>query len=139
MAMERLRPFAAQAVVLHLAAWPGLLPPAPDLILGVTPAGLFERMDASPAGALRIEVDAANPAQMLFGVLQGQKPGVTVQGDAAFAGAMHWLLDNLRWDVEDDIASLLGPLAARQLGSLGQGLKSALATLAQRFKPGGAA
>ncbi|WP_204308278.1 hypothetical protein, partial [Klebsiella oxytoca] len=58
--------------------------------------GLFERLDAAPAGAggLRIEIDASNPAKLALGVISGGAPGVTVQGDAAFAGEMHWLMDN---------------------------------------------
>ncbi|MFX8227115.1 hypothetical protein ABTL27_19755, partial [Acinetobacter baumannii] len=48
-ACQRLRPLAGRGLPVHLAGWPSLLPAVPDLALGVTPAGLFERLDAAPA------------------------------------------------------------------------------------------
>ena len=140
-AAERLRPLVGRALVVHLAQWPSLLPAAPDLVLGVTPAGLFERLDAPPAGpgGLRIEVDASNPARLALGALSGAAPNVSVQGDAAFAGEMHWLMDNLRWDVEDDLAGIVGPLAARQLAQFGRALRRTLSGLVQRILPTGSA
>ncbi len=134
-AAQRLRPLAGQALVVNLAGWPSLLPPAPDLMLCVTPAGLFERLEAAPTGAagLRIEIDASNPARLALGALTGEAPKVSVQGDAAFAGEMHWLMDNLSWDVEDDLASMAGPLAARQLAQFGRTLRRSLSGMAARF------
>ena len=134
-AARRLQPLAGRGLVLHLAGWPSLLPAAPDLVLGVTPAGLFERLDAPPPGpgGLRIEIDASNPARLALGALSGGSPQVSVQGDAAFAGEMHWLMDNLRWDIEDDLAGIAGPLAARQLAQFGRTLRSTLSGMAQRF------
>ncbi|MDC8786672.1 hypothetical protein [Roseateles koreensis] len=146
-AMARLSPFAGRSVVLHLHGWPALLPPMPDLALGITPAGLFERLDAlvgaeeagAPA-ALRIELDASNPALMALGALTGEKPRVTVQGDAALAGEINWLTENLRWDIEDDLANVVGPAAAHQLARFGKAAASAMAGLARtaaNFQPGG--
>lgn len=131
-AVQRLKPLAGRGLVVHLARWPALLPAVPDLVLGVTPAGLFERLDAAAEG-LRIEIDASNPAKLALGALNGEAPSVSVQGDAAFAGEMHWLMDNLRWDIEDDLAGIVGPLAARQLGGLGRALRRTLSGLAQRM------
>lgn len=143
-AVQRLRPMAGRGLVVHLSGWPRLLPAVPNLMLGVTPAGLFERLDAPPAGPghLRIEIDASNPAKLAMGALNGVTSDIHVQGDAAFAGEMHWLMDNLRWDIEDDLAGIVGPLAARQLGQFGRALRTTLAGLARRVAPtaaGGAA
>ena len=130
-ALARLAPFAGRAVCLHLAGWPTLLPPAPDLVLGITPAGLFERLDAAPPQPLRIELDASNPALMAFGALTGARPTVTVQGDAALAGEINWLMENLRWDIEDDLAALVGPAAAHQLGRFASVAAQGVASLAR--------
>jgi len=140
-AAQRLRPLAGRGLVVHLAGWPSLLPAAPDLVLGVTPAGLFERLDAPPpgAGGLRIEIDAANPAKLALGAFTGEAPTVSVQGDAAFAGEMHWLMDNLRWDIEDDLAGIVGPLPARQLAQFGRTLRRTLSGMAARMAPSGGA
>ena len=134
-AAQRLKPLAGRSLVVHLAGWPSLLPAAPDLILHVTPAGLFERGDAPAqgAGGLRIEIDASNPAKLALGALTGEQPTVSVQGDAAFAGEMHWLMDNLRWDIEDDLAGIVGPLPARQLAQFGRTLRRTLSGMAARF------
>lgn len=141
-AMARLRPYAGRALVLHLQGWPGLLPAAPDLLLGLTPAGLLERLEAAPDAALRIELDATNPALLALGALTGERPKVTVQGDAALAGEINWLMENLRWDIEDDLAALLGPAVAHQLARWGaaaaQGL-AALARSASALRPNGSA
>ncbi|MBV8604194.1 MAG: hypothetical protein JO224_05860 [Pelomonas sp.] len=131
-AMARLQPFAGRAVVLRLVGWPSLLPKAPDLAMRVTPAGLWERLDDAPADALAIEVDAANPALLALGAVTGEQPRVTVQGDAAFAGAIHWLAAELRWDLEDDLAGVTGPAAAHQLASWGRAAAKALAALARQ-------
>ncbi|MCV2370197.1 hypothetical protein [Roseateles oligotrophus] len=140
-AMARLLPFAGRAVVLHLQNWPTLLPAAPDLALAVTPAGLFERQDMPDlAASLRIELDAANPALLALGALLGERPSVSVQGDAAFAGEISWLMENLRWDIEDDLAGLVGPAAAHQLSTWGRAATTAVAALARgasAFKPAG--
>ncbi|MEJ6006672.1 hypothetical protein WG899_14040 [Paucibacter sp. AS339] len=141
-AMGRLRPFAGRLVVFHLQGWPSILPPAPDLVLGVTPAGLFERLEPSTlagAEALKIELDASNPAMMALGSLLGERPRVAVQGDAAFAGEISWLMENLRWDIEDDLASLIGPAAAHQLAAWGRASAAAMATLARGIAARGTA
>ena len=130
-AMARLAPFAGSAVVVHLENWPSLLPAAPDLVLGATPAGLWERLEAAPADALRIGLDASNPALMALGALTGERPRVTVQGDAAFAGEINWLMANLRWDIADDLAALVGPAPAHQLARWGKAVAQAMAALAR--------
>jgi len=131
-ATGRLQAFAGRAVLIRLAGWPQLLPAAPDLCLSVTRAGLWERLEAAPPDALLVELDASNPALMALGALTGEKPRVTVQGDAAFAGEMHWLMDNVRWDIEDDLAALVGPAFAHQLGRFGRSVGEALAGLARQ-------
>lgn len=130
-AMERLKPFAGRHIVVQLRGWPGLLPPAPDLVLAITPAGLFERLDSAAPEALSIEIDASNPALMALNSLSGQRPQVSVSGDAALAGAINWLMENLRWDIEDDLAALLGPAVARQLAQFGRAAAAAMAGLAR--------
>ncbi len=135
-AMARLQPFAKSTVLLHLSGWPALLPAAPDLGLVITPAGLFERAEAagSAAGvgpaALRIDLDASNPALLALGALSGERPRVTVQGDAGLAAEINWLMENLRWDIEEDLAGLVGPAAAHLLADWGRSAAAAMARLA---------
>ena len=131
-AMARLAPFKGHSVVLKLAGWPSLLPAAPDLNLSVTPAGLWERSDAAAPEALTIEVDASNPALLALGALSGEKPRVQLSGDAAFAGVINGLVADLRWDVEDDLAAVVGPAMAHQLGRIGRVVADGLAGFARK-------
>lgn len=137
-ATQRLKPWAGRALVISLSGWPSVVPALPDLALRITPAGLFEREDAASGGDLRVELDASNPARLALGVLCGESPALTVQGEASLAADLNWLADNLRWDIEDDLAGVVGPLAARQLAQFGRVLATAVSGLAQRFVPAGA-
>lgn len=141
-ATDKLKPFAGRQLRVHLAGWPALLPAAPDLVLAITPAGLFERIEAAAPEALSIEIDASNPALMALSTLSGQRPQVSVAGDVALAGAINWLIENLRWDIEDDLAALLGPGLAHQLARWGRAAAGAMAALvksAAAIVPGGRA
>ncbi|MDN3920838.1 hypothetical protein [Roseateles violae] len=133
-AMARLMPFAGRTVLLRASGWPSVLPAVPDLLLGVTAAGLWERLDAAPGEAaeevLRVELDASNPALLALAGLAGERPRVIVQGDAAFAAEINWLIANLRWDIEDELAALIGPAPAHQLAGWGRAAAQALAGLA---------
>jgi len=134
-AVQRLRPHAGRFIRLQLTGWPPLLPALPDLSFAVTPAGLLE-WPATPAATpdLLLTVDAANPARMVVEGLSGQRPPVAVVGDAALATDVSWLMDNLRWDVQDDLARFIGEAPAHQLaqigGKVGGAAREALRTLA---------
>ena len=128
-------------VQVEFAGWPALLPALPAVAYRITPAGLVEWLDDErlEAPVLRIEVDASNPARALVESLGGVRPGVLVSGDAALAADVQWLIDNLRWDVEDDLAAIVGPAAAHAIGgvarAIGAGVREtvrAASALAQR-------
>jgi len=135
-AMARLRPHAGRSVRIQLTGWPALLPPAPELRFVITRAGLVEWTGEQPGADadLHLTVDASNPALMFARGLGGQRPAVDVSGDSALATDMSWLMDNLRWDVEDDLARFIGEMPAHELARIGkpvaQALRGALAAIA---------
>lgn len=135
-AVQRLRPHAGRFIRLQMNGWPSLLPPPPELTFAITPAGLVEWCGAdAPANVdLRLTVDASNPARSLAQGLAGQRPAVDVAGDAALAADVSWLMDNLRWDVQDDLARLIGDAPAHELARIGaklaSGMKDAVGALA---------
>lgn len=143
-AVQRMRPHAGRCIRLQVSGWPGLLPmPAPATFC-VTAAGLLEwcgETDVEPA--LRVTVDASNPALGLLGTVTGRRPKIEVAGDAAFATDLNWLIDNLRWDVEDDLARVVGEAPAHQIARFGRGLAMAMRGAVQtvdamvRRSPGG--
>ncbi len=131
-AMQRLLPHAGRSVAVHFAGWPTLLPALPATRFTVTPAGLIEwrggdtELPAGSSADLTVSVDASNPARMAWRSLAGERPSIEIQGDAGFAGDVNWLIDNLRWDIEDDVAKLVGAGPARELSRLASAIASAM-------------
>jgi ubiquinone biosynthesis protein UbiJ len=127
-AMQRLRKHAGHCLRLHFVGWPKLLPPLPVTVFRVTPAGLVEWCGAEPlavpdvAPDLTVSIDASNPALAMAQALVGTRPKVDVAGDAAFAADLNWIFDNLRWDMQDDLARVVGQAPAREIARLAGGI-----------------
>ncbi len=107
------------------------------LALQVTPAGLF---DLAPEGAeahLRLEVMQTSPLQLAQTALSGARPAVRIEGDVRLAADLQWLADNVRWDVEEDLARVIGDVPAHTLASMArrasQGLRQFVGS---RMAPG---
>ena len=134
-AIERLRAHSGRSLQLQLDGWPALLPALPELAFRVTPAGLLEwcGLEPLPSFDLVLRLDASNPALALAQWAAGERPRVDVQGDAAFAADLSWLMDNLRWDVQDDLARLVGEAPAHEIARVGRllagGLREAVRVL----------
>jgi len=134
-AAERLGRHAGRCVTLRADALPSWLPRSPVLRFRVTPAGLLEW--APEEGSLetnddlRMSFEASSPGQAALDWLNGRRPSVTIQGDAAFAADLHWVVENLRWDVQADLSQLFGPVIAEGLVRAGQGVAVALRGAAQ--------
>jgi ubiquinone biosynthesis protein UbiJ len=134
-ATQRLRAHSGRSIAFELRNWPTLLPAPVPLVFRITPAGLLEWCGQAPPEQidLRATVDASNPALMAVQSLAGERPRVEVQGDAAMAADVSWLLANLRWDLEDDLERAFGPAAAREIARVGSflahGLRGALSAM----------
>lgn len=107
-----------------------------ELTLAATPAGLLERAAAGANPELRVTLTQASPLAVAQAVVAGERPGVDIQGDVQLAAEVAWLVDNVRWDVEEDLSRLVGDAAAHTLvgvaGTAVRGLKAFLERL-----PGG--
>ena len=130
-AVQRLLPHNGKRLRVELTDWPSLLPVPPIAEFRATPAGLLEwcgedKQSGDAAPELQLRIAASNPAALMLGLAAGERPEVEVQGEAQFAADVHWLADNLRWDLEGDLARMVGPLPARQLSSLGTAIAAAL-------------
>jgi len=129
-AVQHLLPHVGKRLRVEWIDWPALLPAPPTAEFEVTAAGLLEACaEDAPAetpATLRLQISAANPAALMARLAAGERPEVSVQGEAQFAAAIQWLADNLRWDIEADLARVVGPLPARQLASLGAAAAAAL-------------
>jgi len=135
-AKSRLAKHIGAGIGIELVDWPSLLPPVPTLLFRITPAALLEWCPDGLAteANLRITLDTSNPARVFLQSLAGQRPSVNVSGDAALAADISWLAENLRWDIEDDIAGIVGPIAAHELARFARAAIAAVRDLISRVQ-----
>ena len=97
------------------------------LSLAPTPAGLLERCAPGTRPELTVTLTQTSPVSLAQSVLAGEKPGVDIQGDVLLAAEVAWLVDNVRWDVEEDLSRVVGDAMAhtivRLARSAAQGVK----------------
>src|SRR5262245_16192388 len=107
-ARDRLAPFAGKRV--HVAA-----APLPELAFAVGVGGLLEAThDGEPDLTLTMSPAAlAALARRDEAALQG----ITFAGDADLAAALQFLARNLQWEVEEDLARVVGDVAAHRIVS----------------------
>lgn len=105
-ARERLKPFAGQTVRLQT----GVL--ARVFVIGAD--GYFSAGDEDAVVAVTITLPADAPLRALI-----DRPALfaaaQIGGSAELAESLGFLFRNLRWDIESDLAQLVGDIAARRL------------------------
>ena len=95
----------------------------------VTPAGLFDLAEAAASSDLTLVIAEESPFAIAQTLLSGEKPAIRIEGDVQLAADVNWLVDHVRWDIEEDLARLLGDAPAHTLTLAGRSLAEAL----QRF------
>lgn len=109
-ALERLRPFSGSQVL--VTAGPI------NLTLRVDKHGLFVHADCS----LPVDVILTLPTDAAVKLLLDRSSlfsSVKLSGSADFAESLAFVFRNLRWDVESDLAAILGDIPARRLTKIG--------------------
>lgn len=109
-AREKLAPFAGEAVEFAF-------PPLPALRLAIQEDGRVSpaARDAEPALLVRLGPDA------LSALLRGEEHfmrAVEVSGNAKLAAEVLLLVRHLRWDIEEDLARVVGDVAAHRVVDL---------------------
>ena len=94
--------------------------------LKVTPAGLFDLTQSAAAPDLHFEVSEPSALAIAQAAVGGDRPPVRIDGDVEFAGDLQWLVDNLRWDIEDDLARVMGDVPAHTLANAARSAAAAL-------------
>ena len=104
--------------------------------LGLQPtvAGLLALADVAGQPDLRLQLADTSPLALAQTVLAGGKPQVDIQGDVQLAADVAWLVDNVRWDVEDHLSRLLGDAPAHTLVQGVRTLAQALAKFINRSR-----
>jgi ubiquinone biosynthesis protein UbiJ len=103
--------------------------------LSPTPAGLLERV-SQPKFDLKISLTDTSPLTMASAVLKGEKPSVHIEGDVQLAAEVNWLIDHVRWDIEEDLSKLVGDAAANTLVSMGRQAFQAMQHFIRKPAPG---
>ena len=80
-----------------------------------TPAGLLDLAAADLAADLTLVLTQESPLAIVQALMQGAKPAVRIEGDVQLAGDVNWLADHVRWDVEEDLARVMGDAPAHTL------------------------
>jgi ubiquinone biosynthesis protein UbiJ len=92
----------------------------------ITPAGLLDLAPGNGLSDLVLTLTETSPLVLVQGLVQGGKPAVRIEGDVQLAADVNWLTDHVRWDVEADMARILGDVPAHMLVSNGRKLAQAL-------------
>lgn len=92
----------------------------------VTPAGLLDLADAAATPDLTLALTQDSPLAILQALLKGDKPAVHVEGDVQLAAEVNWLADHVRWDIEEDLARVIGDVPAHALGQAARRIGEAL-------------
>lgn len=103
--------------------------------LAATPAGLLDLAPATARPDLTLTLTEESPWQLTQAALRGDKPPVRIAGDVQFAAEINWLVDNVRWDIEEDLSRLVGDAPAHAAGSALRRMAQAL----RQFAGGAAA
>lgn len=100
--------------------------------LVATPAGLLDLASPAAVPDLTLQVTEDSPLALGQALLRGEKPPVRIAGDVQFAAEVNWLVDHVRWDIEEDLARIVGDAPAHAAGQAARSMADAL----RRFAPG---
>ena len=117
-AMERMRRQKGRVALVQWRAY--------SMALLVTPAGLFNVAPEGVSPDLRLEVTELSPLALAQSALRGDKPAIRIEGDVQLAAEVNWLIDNVRWEAEEDLARLIGDAPAHTLAQLARQALAAL-------------
>lgn len=81
----------------------------------ITPAGLLDLAQPDAQSDLTLRITQESPFDIAATLLQGQKPTVHIEGDVQLAADINWLVDHVRWDLEEDLSRILGDVPAHTL------------------------
>ena len=122
-ARARLLPFAGASIEVRN-------PPFPALRFLIRPDGTVEAGGGEPALVMTL-----GPRAMLE-LARGREHfmrSIEVAGDPALAAEVRLLARHLRWDVEEDLARVVGDIAARRLAGAGRALLAWQSDAARRI------
>ena len=126
--LERLRPFSGS----HLLLTCGSI----EIRLGINEKGLFTRANVGQTINVVLALPADAPFKRLFD-RNALFSSVKLSGSAELAENLAFVFRNLHWDMEGDLATVVGDISARRLSltrkKLGHQIKDGLHRVTQNF------
>ncbi len=92
----------------------------------ITPAGLLDLAAEDAKPDLSLTATEPSPSVIAQCLLRGDKPAIRIEGDVLLAADVNWLVDHVRWDVEDDLARIVGDAPAHALGQVARRMAEVL-------------
>ena len=97
-----------------------------SMALVITPAGLFNLAPEGAVPDLQLEITETSPFALAQTALRGDKPAIRIEGDVQLAAEINWLVDHVRWDVEEDLARVIGDAPAHTVAQVARRAAQAL-------------
>jgi ubiquinone biosynthesis protein UbiJ len=98
----------------------------------ITPAGLLTRADADTPADLHLHINQDQPLTLLQTLAKGEKPAMRIDGDVMLAADINWLVDHVRWDMEEDLSRVFGDAMAHHMASFFKRVAAALREFAAK-------
>lgn len=86
-----------------------------SFVVSVTPAGLLDVAALDAPTDLSLVITEESPLAIAQSLMAGDKPAVRIEGDVQLAADVSWLIDHVRWDLEEDLARMVGDAPAHGL------------------------
>ena len=97
-----------------------------SMALVITPAGLLNLAAEGATPDLQLEVTETSPLALAQVALRGDKPAIRIEGDVQLAAEINWLVDNVRWDLEEDLSRVVGDAPAHTISEVARKAAQAL-------------
>lgn len=91
-----------------------------------TPAGLLDLGPLTQTPDLTLTLTDESPFALAQAALRGERPAVRIAGDVQLAAEVQWLVDHVRWDVEEDLARIFGDAPAHAMATAARRMAEAV-------------
>jgi ubiquinone biosynthesis protein UbiJ len=105
-ARQKLQPFAGQCAHLNL--------PPFSALFSITADGFIAAPPAEATAAVTLDLPASAPLLALQGKAAVMR-AAQITGSAEFAQELGYVMQHLRWDIEEDLSRVVGDIAAHRL------------------------
>jgi ubiquinone biosynthesis accessory factor UbiJ len=94
--------------------------------LQATPAGLLDLAPITQNPDLTLTLTDESPWSLAQSAVRGEKPAIRIAGDVQLAAEVQWLVDHVRWDIEEDLARIFGDAPAHAVATVARRMAETL-------------